>query len=449
MGVDKMNLLEGVRVLDLSGLIPGPYASLLLADLGAEVIKVESRLGDLMRQVPPLVGGQGAYYLSLNRGKQSLGLDLKKPAGRALFLDLVVRSDVVIESFRPGRIERMGIGYTAARAVNPAIVYCSISGYGQNGPDADRAGHDITYLARSGVLGLNRHPGAPPVLPPVLMADFAAGTNAALAVCAALFRRSRSGLGCHLDISMLEGMTAWMGFHWQAHLAGATAAPGALPLAGRYPFYNVYATADGGFIALGALEALFWSDFCRAVGRPDLAGMQFADRQGESGNGDGEKGDGGGRHDGQNGQDAQERTEVFGALTELFASRDAAAWAELFRSHDLPAEVVNSLDEVLVDPHLAARGSVVILEHPEAGRLVQAAAPMRLVPPMAVNETGIEDAETSASPGLPPALGADTRRVLAGVLDLAPGEIDNLIASRVVFGSEEADPRRVAPEVLP
>jgi crotonobetainyl-CoA:carnitine CoA-transferase CaiB-like acyl-CoA transferase len=406
-----MKLLAGVRVLDVSGLIPGPYASLLLADLGADVIKVESRLGDLLRQVPPLVAQRSAYFLSLNRNKRSLGLDLKKAAGRDLFLDLARQCDVVIEGFRPGRAERLGIGFEALRRVNPRLVYCSISGFGQTGPDAGRAGHDLTYLARSGILGLTGTADGVPVIPPVQLADLTAGTTAALAICGALFARERSGEGSYLDISMLESVAAWMSIHLEAHRAGATAERGAMPLTGRYPFYSVYRTADGGHVALGALEPLFWRDFCRAVGRPDLAGLQLAQ--------------------------GAERERVFKELAAIFAGRSRQEWVELIRANDLAAEPVADLEEVLADPQLYARGAILVLVHPEEGELVQVGCPIQGEP---------------ASPPelrLPPDLGADTRQVLAEILDLEEETIDNLIAARVVFGPEEADPRLIAPQELP
>jgi len=402
-------MLEGIRVLDVSGLVPGPYATLLLADLGAEVIKVETPLGDLARQSPPELAGHGAWFLSLNRNKQSIGLDLKKPGGRRLFLDLARRADVVVESFRPGRAERLGIGRDDLLGANPRLVYCALSGFGQTGPDSGRAGHDLTYLARSGALGLNARAGEPPVPPPVQIADLAGATNAAVGILAALVARERTGRGAVLDISMLESAMAWMGPHFAAHQAGMRAEAGEMPLAGRYPFYDVYRTADGGHVALAALEPLFWRDFCLAVEREDLVGLQFAAGAGR----------------------ARLRAELEG----LFAGRPSAEWAALFRARDLPAEVVAGVDAVLADGQLAARGALVSVAHPEPGgpALVLPACPVRALPP------------DVRPPRPPPHLGADTRRVLAEVLDLGPAEIDNLFALRVVFGPAEASPRRIAP----
>jgi crotonobetainyl-CoA:carnitine CoA-transferase CaiB-like acyl-CoA transferase len=402
-------------VLDLTGLLPGPYASLLLADLGADVIKVESRLGDLMRQAPPKATKRSAYFLSINRNKRSVGLNIKKPAGRKLFLDLARQSDVVIEGFRPGRVARLGIDADTVRAQNPRIVYCSISGFGQTGPDASRAGHDLTYLARSGVLGLTGAPDGIPVPPPVQIADLAAATTAALAICAALFDRERSGEGRVLDISMLESIVPWMSIHLGAHQAGAVAVRGAMPLSGGFPCYNVYRTSDGGHVALSALEPLFWADFCRAIDRPDLAGVQFAD--------------------------GAKRTELFDELGRLFGSRATSDWAALFREKDLSAEVVSDLDDVLADPQLRSRGALLILSHPEEGQLVQVASPVR--------ESGEDEALRARRPmRLPPDLAADTRPVLRDLLDLGDAAIDNLFASGVVFGPDDVTPQRVDPEAL-
>jgi crotonobetainyl-CoA:carnitine CoA-transferase CaiB-like acyl-CoA transferase len=404
-------LLAGVRVLDLSGLLPGPYASLLLADMGAEVIKVESRLGDLMRQVPPMAGEESLWFLAFNRNKHSLGLDLRKKPARALFLDLVAESDVVIEGFRPGRAERLGVGPASCRAANRRLVYCSISGYGQTGPDAGRSGHDITYLARSGALGLFRTPDGAPVMPPLQIADLAAGTTAALAICAALVARATSGEGCQLDLSMLESVLPWLAGFLASKSSPTPLDVGTVPLAGRYPFYNVFPTADGGSIALGALEPLFWGDLCTVLERPDLVRHQF--------------------------DDGPDRLALFDTLRAEFAARPTAEWAALFRAHDLPAEVVADLDDVLVDPHLQARGALVVVTVPALGPVTQVASPVRV--------SGA--APIPARPA--PPQGADTRAILRRVLDLDEATIDNFFRDGVVFDAETVAPRRIAPEAVP
>jgi len=424
-------VLAGIRVLDLSGLLPGPYATLLLADMGAEVIKIEARLGDLARQVPPMQRQRSAFFLWVNRNKRSLGLNLKDARGRELLLDLARRSDVVVESFRPGRVERMGIGPAALRAANPGLVYCSISGFGQTGPDAGRSGHDATYLARSGLLGLSGTADGPPVLPPVTIADLAAGTNAALAICAALLGRGRTGKGCFIDISLLESALAWAGPTLSAHLAGVPAERGRLGLTGRYPYYNVYRAADGGYVVLGALEPIFWREFCQAIGRDDLAGQQFVE--------------------------GKEREQVFEALAAVFGSRACSDWATFFRAHDLPAEVVVDLDTALDDLHLAARGAFIVVEHPEDGPQVQVRSPLRFGALDAVGAggaVGTGDADGSGGPAdagdrgtaqPAPDLGADTQAILAETLGLGAPEIDALFESKVVFSTTEAARYRMVP----
>jgi crotonobetainyl-CoA:carnitine CoA-transferase CaiB-like acyl-CoA transferase len=404
-------LLAGVRVLDLSGLLPGPFATLMLADLGAEVIKVESRLGDLARQVPPRAAGQGAWFQAYNRNKRSLGLDLRKPAGRALFMDLVRHADVVVESFRPGRAERMGVGADACRAANPRLVYCSLSGFGQAGPDAGRSGHDITYLARTGALTLFRDSAGRPVIPPLQIADLSAGVTAALGIVAALFDRARTGEGCALDISLLDSVLPWMaGYLAAAHAGVHLGEEGATPLSGRYPFYQVYETADGGWVAVGALEPLFWSDLCAALGRPDLAPLQFGV--------------------------AGERAAVTEALTAAFAARPAAEWAVLFRERNLAAEVVADLADVAADPRLAARGLLAVVPYAE-GEVLQVGSPIHAA------------GHPAPAPSPAPRLGADTRAVLAEVLGLADDAIDGLVAERTVFDAADAAPRQIAPDEIP
>jgi crotonobetainyl-CoA:carnitine CoA-transferase CaiB-like acyl-CoA transferase len=402
--------LSGVRVLDLTSLLPGPYASLLLADMGADVVKIESRIGDLLRQVPPTVDGQGAYYLSLNRNKRSLGLDLRKPAGRDVFFRLAASADVILEGFRPGRAERMGVGPEALLAANPRLIYCSLSGFGQTGPDNRRAGHDATYLARAGVLGAAGAPDSRPALPAIQVADMAAGTAAAYAVAAALFQRERTGAGDRIDIAILDSIAAWMSVHLEAHHAGAASVSEALPLSGRYPFYNVYATRDGGYVALGALEPLFWRDFCLAVGRPDLAAAQFV--AGEA------------------------RAELFRTVQAIFAGRDTAEWRALIQASDLAAEVVASVEEVAADPQLRARGMVLTLPREVGAPLVQLDTPVRM-------------RGRPANPGRrPPRLGEHSRSILTEVLDLSRAEIDNLVGDGAVF-EESRTGRQIAPDALP
>jgi crotonobetainyl-CoA:carnitine CoA-transferase CaiB-like acyl-CoA transferase len=264
--------LAGIRVLDLSRLLPGPYCSLLLAQLGAEVIKVETPLaGDYARMAPAELGFGGVFE-ALNRGKRSIAIDYRKPRGRDLLLKLVETADVFIESSRPGRLDRCGLGAVTIRDVNPQIVYCSISGYGQSGPHRDKPGHDIDYLAMSGVLSLLGPTGAPPAPPGLQLADLATGTFAAARILAALVGRSTTGYGVYLDVAAIDGPVSWLGTLGQA-LAHAASAPG--PMSGACPCYGTYRTADGRYLAVGALEVQFWRAFCAGIGREDLVPRQF------------------------------------------------------------------------------------------------------------------------------------------------------------------------------
>ncbi len=319
--------LEGVRVLDLSRLLPGPYCTLLLADLGAEVIKIEDcEGGDYIRAMGPFVGEESAYFLALNPGKKSLALNLKAPAGREIFLKLAATAGVVVEGFRPGTVERLGIGYEAVRSVNPGVVYCSISGFGQDGPDRDRAGHDLTYLARSGILGLCGRPGSVPTVPPVQVADLSSAMFAAVGILAHLRESERTGEGRYLDIGMLDSAVAWMVMPVAEYSAGERGGRGRLPLTGKHPCYSVYRTRDGRDIALAALEPKFWRGFCRAVGRDDLLPLQFS-----------------------------ERPEDHALIEAIFAERTGEEWRGLLADTDFCGQVVLSLDEALGDRQVLAR----------------------------------------------------------------------------------------------
>src|SRR5512140_1266517 len=271
--------LTGLRILDLSRLLPGPFATLVLADLGADVVKIEDpRGGDPMRSLAPFAGEghDSAAFLSVNRNKRSLALDLKAPAGRDAFLRLCDGADAVVESFRPGVLARQGLGWEVLHARNPRLVLCSITGHGQTGPRAGSAGHDLDYLALAGVLALSGPPEAP--LPPaVQVADLAGGAWPAVAgILAALLGRGAGGEGVHVDVSMTEGALALLAPHLAAAAArGRPLARGREPLLGGTACYAVYRTQDERFVALAALEPRFFAGFCAAVGRPELAERQW------------------------------------------------------------------------------------------------------------------------------------------------------------------------------
>ncbi len=345
--------LAGVRVLDLTRLLPGPFATWVLAELGADVVKVEDpRGGDWLRSLPPLRGEQSDAFHALNRSKRSVALDLRNAAGAAALLRLAVRADAVVESFRPGVMDRLGIGYEALRAANPRMVLCSITGYGQDGPYAARAGHDLDYVAFAGALAMNGPPERPLPLG-VQVADLAGGAWPAVAgILAALLRARTAGEGAHVDVSMTEGALATLAMPLGIAAArGTPIARGAELLNGGAACYGVYRTKDGRFVALGALEPKFFEAFCAAVGRPELAERQL---------------EGGG---------AGPRAE----LDAIFAARSRDEWEAFAALHDACVAPVLEGEEPREDPQLRARGAFVDVPAPREGRTIPAvASPVRL-----------------------------------------------------------------------
>lgn len=328
--------LTGVKVLDLSRLLPGPYATLVLADLGATVDKVEEPgTGDYTRHMPPLKDDTSALFLGLNRNKRSLELDLKTAAGVATLKALVKHYDVLIESFRPGVMARLGCSYEVLAAENPRLIFCSISGYGQTGPDRLKAGHDLNYIARSGALAYGGVDGGAPAFPGVQMADIGGGSLFALVgILAALHERHQTGKGRFVDVSMTDGSMAFLHMHLASRLVmGAEAGPlmrGREALNGGYACYGLYRTQDGRWLAVGSLEPKFFQGVCAAIGRPEL--LEGAYDTGEGG----------------------QRTRR--ELEQVFASQPLAHWVALFSPLDLCVEPVREGDEVLDDPQLQARG---------------------------------------------------------------------------------------------
>jgi len=322
--------LEGVRVLDLTRLIPGPFASLVLADLGATVDKVEDTGGgDYLRHFPPLVAeGYSAGFAALNRGKRSLVLDLKHERGREVFAKLVTGYDVLFEQFRPGVLERLGFGNERLRELNPKLIVCSLTGYGQDGPLAHRAGHDLNYLARAGVLGLHGPADAPPQVPGWQMADVGGGLWAVVGILAALMDRSRTQKGCHIDIAMSDSVQGFASASFGAILAGVMPPRGDDLLTGGIAPYNTYLSSDGAPITLAALEPKFWTTFCMAVGiEPDMSALMPGPHQ----------------------------AELKRMLAEIFASKTRAEWEAFAAEHDCCVEPVLRPDELREDAHLRAR----------------------------------------------------------------------------------------------
>ena len=364
--------LSGVRVLDLTRLLPGAFCTMLLADMGADVVKVEEpATGDYMRWTPPLVDGQSALFNALNRNKRSLTLNLKSEAGRDLLLRLAEHTAVLVEGNRPGVMDRLGLGWDVLHARNPDLVMCSITGYGQSGPFAARAGHDINYTATSGILGLNGERDGPPVPLGVQVADIGGGgLQPAVAILGALVGVERGGEGRWIDASMTDGAVTWLALAMAARGAGEPVARGDQRLAGRYACYRVYACKDGGFYSIGALEPKFWATLCDAIERPDLFELQLAE--------------------GPEGARAHE------AMEQVFLSRTRAEWERKLAGLDVCCEPVLELDEVASHPQVAARGLIARTgAGVEIGPAVQLRQDWRRLDP--------------------PALGAHTEEILAEV----------------------------------
>ena len=341
--------LTGIRVLDLTRLLPGAFCTMLLADLGADVVKVEEPIGDYMRWAPPLVDGQSALFNALNRNKRSLTLNLKSEAGLELLLRLAERSAVLVEGNRPGVMERLGLGWDVLHARNPKLVMCSITGYGQDGPFASRAGHDINYVATSGALGLNGDRDGPPVPLSVQLADVGGGgLQPAVAILGALVGVERGGPGRRIDASMMDGAVSWLALALAARGGGEHVSRGDQRLAGRHACYRIYACKGGGYYSVGALEPKFWAALCEAIDRPDLVELQFAE--------------------------GPEGVRAHAAMESVFASKTRSEWEAKLAGLDVCCEPVLELDEVASHPQVAARG---LISRMRTGVEVRPAVPLR------------------------------------------------------------------------
>ncbi|HEY1163163.1 MAG TPA: CaiB/BaiF CoA-transferase family protein [Candidatus Dormibacteraeota bacterium] len=343
--------LTGIRVLDLTRLLPGPFCTMLLADMGADVVKVEEPPGgDYMRLTPPLIDGQSALFNAVNRNKRSLTLNLKSSAGRDLLLLLVERADVLVEGNRPGVMARLSLGWDTLRARNPKLVMCSITGYGQDGPFAARAGHDLNYMATAGALGLNGVVEGPPSPLSVQVADIGGGgLQPAVAILAALVEVGRGGQGRWIDAAMMDGAVSWLALALAAQGGGERVGRGDQRLSGRYACYRVYECKDGGFYSVGALEPKFWATLCESISRPDLFELQFA--EGEDG------------------------VRVHQAMESVFMARTRAEWEQKLAGLDVCCEPVVELGEVADHPQVVARG---LIASTRAGVEVRPAIPMRV-----------------------------------------------------------------------
>ncbi len=392
-----MSALRGLRILDLTRLLPGGFLTQLFADLGADVVKVEDTgAGDYLRWSQPTYEGpddsaRSAAFLWLNRGKRSIRVDLKQQHGRELLLELARGADVLVESFRPGALDRLGLGWAVLAAANRRLVLCSISGYGQGSAVREHSGHDLNYLALSGLSALTGAAGGPPAASAGQFADIGVALLGAFGVLAALRERDASGVGQHVDVSLFDASLLWLGLLVAKQLCDGE--PVRRGVTERAVCYRLYACADG-HVALAALEPKFWQAFCRGVQREDLIAHQW---------------------------DA-EGSEAHAALARLFATRTRAQWQAFASEHDCCLEPVLELDEALASPLARDRGILATLEQPGIERAIrQLASPFRLsrTPPRAQ--------------GPAPGLGEHTREILAS-LGRTKEEIEMLEQAGAIAG---------------
>ena len=379
--------LAGVRILDLTRLLPGNYCTLLLADLGADVVKVEERgRGDYIRWAPPLVDGQGAVHRALNRGKRSMVLDLKSPEGPAILRRLVASADALVESFRPGVMARLGAAYATLAEVNPRLVYCALTGYGQDGPYRGRAGHDIDYIGYAGILGASLDRGGAPVLPAIQVGDFGGGMAAAFGIAAGLREAAVMGRGRFVDVAMLDVAVSWTAVPLASTLGTGTV-PVKDALSGGLACYRTYRCADGRHVAVGALEPKFWRKLCECLGVPDLVDQHMAL--------------------------PPEQERVAARLADVFIRRPRDEWVAELADVEACVAPVNDVAEASRDSQVRSRDMVVEVDG-------------RPVGPGAVVKAGHPPAARPA-----PGLGEHTEEVL-GEAGFSEAEVEDLRAQGVV-----------------
>jgi crotonobetainyl-CoA:carnitine CoA-transferase CaiB-like acyl-CoA transferase len=391
--------LSGVRVLDLTRVLAGPFCSMILGDMGAEVIKIEEPgKGDDTRSWPPFVNGEATYFLSVNRNKQSVTLNLKADEGRDILKRLVTKSDVVLENFRTGTMERLGLGYKTLAKLNPKLVYCAISGFGESGPEAARAGYDLIVQAESGLMDITGFEDGPPVKVGTSIADLVAGMSAAHGITLALLSRMRTKKGQKVEISMVDAMAALLTYQ-----AGIYFGTGAKPSrrGNKHPSivpYEVFKAADA-YLTLGVANNSLWERCCTAMERPDLIKDPRFAREADR---------------------VQNRETLVPLLNEVLGGRSAEEWMKRFESVGVPAGRIRTVAEVCESEHLKARGMIVSLPHPKAGTLRVLGVPVRL--------HGTPGKAASA----PPLLGQHTDTVLRRVLGVDRSGVARLRKAGVV-----------------
>jgi len=345
--------LQGMRVLDLTTLLPGSLCTQILADLGAEVLKIEKpNGGDNFRSTPPVIKTMGSFFHILNRNKKGVALNFKHEEGREIFLKLVPRADVIVESCAPGTMEEIGLGYDDVKHINPHIIYCSLTGFGQDGPYREKPAHDIDFLSISGILDLLKERECRPMVPAVQLAGAGGSITAAMGILSALLRRVRTGEGQYLDVALLDCLTPFLSLVMSQYMADRTIPrQGVSRVGGDYACYNVYETADGNYLSLGCLEEKFWAEFCKAVGKEELIQEQYVS--------------------------SPRREEIIEEVRSIFRQKTREEWIDYLDRYSICVSPVNSLKDVLRDPQITKRGLWFSSIHPDEGETPQQAFPIK------------------------------------------------------------------------
>lgn len=404
-----MLALQDIKVIDLTRQGPGPFCTMILGDLGAEVIKIEApptagaRQGGLFQSPLGEARRKEAMYDALNRNKKSLAINLRSEEGRRIFYQLAEKTDVIVEAFRPGVVNRLGIDYETMAKINSRIVYCSITAYGQDGPYRDLPAHDVNCISMAGVLNLIGEINGKPVIPLNLLADFGGGgMSAAVGILSALIARPKTGKGQYVDISLTDSVIPFLSFNAADYFQhGIMLRRGEHPPGGAYPYYNVYETADGKYITIGCMEPWLWENLCRAIGREDFIPFHL-------------------RPDHRlHKAEGKEWEEVSNSLKQIFLTKTRDEWFEFLYQRDIPIAKVYSINEVFADPQILHRKMVIEVEHPTEGKVKQVGIAVKL----------------SDTPGkvrnLAPILGEQTEEILTS-LGYSKQKIDKLYQDEII-----------------